>query len=91
MLDSAGFMRPDLKKDQSFEDIFGFAPRPIQQTLIQCCNTQGVYVMEAPMGIGKTEAALYVAYRIMVKDRANRYLFRPTYAAYLREGSWPRC
>ena len=75
VLDSAGFMRPDLKKDQSFENIFGFAPRPIQQTLIQCCNTQGVYVMEAPMGIGKTEAALYVAYRIMVKDRATGIYF----------------
>lgn len=74
-LDSAGFVQPNLKKDLSFEDIFGFPTRPIQEALIRSCNTPGVYVMEAPMGIGKTEAALYAAYQIMAKDRATGIYF----------------
>ncbi len=75
-LDSAGFVKPVLKKDQSFEDIFDFKDtKPIQQALIRSCNTPGVYVMEAPMGIGKTEAALYAAYQVMAKDLATGIYF----------------
>jgi len=74
-LDSAGFITPKLRVGLSFQDIFGFSPRPVQQDLIQCCDASGVYIMEAPMGVGKTEAALYAAYRIMSKGEATGIYF----------------
>lgn len=65
-LDDAGFIRPDCRADLSFQQVFGFVPRPAQQQLIDAVSGPGVYVLEAPMGLGKTEAALYVAYRRLV-------------------------
>lgn len=78
-LDDAGFIRPDYRVDLSFERIFGFAPRPAQQRLIDAVVGPGVYVLEAPMGLGKTEAALYVAYRLLVEGKAiGIYFALPT-------------
>ncbi|GAB6141249.1 CRISPR-associated helicase/endonuclease Cas3 [Methylosoma difficile] len=74
-LDNAGFVQPSLKPDLSFFDLFGFEPRAIQQQLISSTKTPGVYVLEAPMGIGKTEAALYAAYQLMVSQQATGLYF----------------
>ncbi|SMG66482.1 CRISPR-associated helicase Cas3 [methanotrophic bacterial endosymbiont of Bathymodiolus sp.] len=74
-LDEAGFVKPQLKPDLSFSQIFGFQPRKIQQTLIENAKTPGVYVLEAPMGIGKTEAALYSAYKLLSYGKANGIYF----------------
>jgi CRISPR-associated endonuclease/helicase Cas3 len=74
-LDDAGFIRPDYRVGLSFERIFGFAPRPAQQQLIDAVVGPGVYVLEAPMGLGKTEAALYVAYRLLVAGQASGIYF----------------
>jgi len=78
-LDNAGFVQPSLQPDLSFFDLFGFEPRTIQQQLIASSQHSGVYVLEAPMGIGKTEAALYTAYQLMAsKQAAGLYFALPT-------------
>ena len=64
-LAQCGFQRTDFKRDLSFRDIFGFDPYPAQQTFIDTVTEPGVYVLEAPMGMGKTESALYAAYRLV--------------------------
>jgi len=74
-LDDAGFIRPDYRTDLSFEQVFGFASRPAQQQLIDAVSGPGVYVLEAPMGLGKTEAALYVAYRLLAAGEASGIYF----------------
>ncbi|MCX6178288.1 MAG: CRISPR-associated helicase Cas3' [Chlorobiales bacterium] len=74
-VDVAGFVKPDLVKNLRFSEIFGFEPRDIQNLLIQQAQNPGVYILEAPMGIGKTEAALYAAYSIMVSGGATGIYF----------------
>lgn len=74
-LDTAGFIRPPIRRGLSFEDIFKFHPRPIQSLLVDACRQSGVYILEAPMGVGKTEAALYAAYQALESDRASGIYF----------------
>ncbi len=74
-LDEAGFVKPQLHPDLNFKQVFGFEPREIQQTLIENSTQAGVYVLEAPMGIGKTEAALYAAYKVMTNEQATGIYF----------------
>ena len=64
-LAKCGFQHTDFKRDLSFRDIFGFDPYPAQQTFIDTVTEPGVYVLEAQMGMGKTESALYTAYRLV--------------------------
>ena len=78
-LAQCGFRRTDFKRDLSFRDIFGFDPYPAQQTFIDTVTEPGVYVMEAPMGMGKTESALYAAYRLIEKGvHSGLYFALPT-------------
>lgn len=74
-LDSAGFIQPQLKCGLSFSDVFGFTPKDTQVKLIEAVNQHGVYVLEAPMGLGKTEAALYAAYQLLEKKLATGIYF----------------
>ena len=74
-VDAAGFVQPNLVKHLSFREIFGFEPRPIQKVLIQQASQPGIYILEAPMGIGKTEAALYAAYNIVASGGATGVYF----------------
>ena len=74
-VDAAGFVKPDLVRNLRFSDIFGFEPRSIQNLLIQQAQNPGIFILEAPMGIGKTEAALYAAYSIMVSGGATGIYF----------------
>lgn len=52
-----------------FSDLFKtdgqptFSPRPLQQALLDAVDAPGLYIIEAPMGSGKTEAALAGAYK----------------------------
>lgn len=78
-LREAGFIPPQYRTELSFEQVFGFEPRPAQQQLIEVVNGPGVYVLEAPMGLGKTEAALYAAYQMLVSGQAcGVYFALPT-------------
>jgi CRISPR-associated endonuclease/helicase Cas3 len=46
----------------TFDAVFGFAPRPLQQAVVDALSTlnqPSILLVEAPMGEGKTEAALY--------------------------------
>ena len=74
-LDSAGFTQPRLKSGSSFFEVFGFAPKAAQIRLIEAADQPGVYVLEAPMGLGKTEAALYAAYQLLQKKLATGIYF----------------
>ncbi len=60
-----GFARASFRHGLSFRDVFGFDLYPAQQTFIDTVSLPGVYVLEAPMGMGKTESALYAAYRLI--------------------------
>ena len=60
-----GFARTAFRHGLSFQDIFDFAPYPAQQVFLDSVVAPGVYVLEAPMGMGKTESALYAAYRLI--------------------------
>lgn len=74
-LNDAGFLKPEIKPNLAFEQIFGFMPRGLQYQFIESCNGPGVYILEAPMGIGKTEAALYLAYKLMSSGEASGLYF----------------
>lgn len=74
-VDAAGFVRPTLKQNLSFADIFAWSPRDTQQRFIEQVGQPGVYVLEAPMGLGKTEAALYAAYQLLASNQATGFYF----------------
>ena len=74
-LDEAGFVAPSYRMGLEFSHIFDFEPRAIQQALIEQVTAPGVYVLEAPMGLGKTEAALYAAYRVLEQGKATGIYF----------------
>ena len=74
-LDTAGYLQPQLKQNLNFFEIFGFTPKDTQIKLIAAANQPGVYVLEAPMGLGKTEAALYAAYQVLEKKLATGIYF----------------
>lgn len=78
-LDEAGFVPPVFRHGLSFAEVFGFTPRPAQSRLIEAVGGPGAYVLEAPMGLGKTEAALYAAYRLLEQGEAcGVYFALPT-------------
>jgi CRISPR-associated endonuclease/helicase Cas3 len=76
-IDMAGFVGPNYKCDQNFDEVFGqgFKPYPVQEHFLQLVNGPGVYVLEAPMGTGKTEAGLYAAYRLLCQQQASGIYF----------------
>lgn len=74
-LDNAGFIPPTYQPGLSFQQVFGFAPRAAQQQLLEAVTAPGVYVLEAPMGLGKTEAALYAAYAMLSSGQASGIYF----------------
>jgi CRISPR-associated endonuclease/helicase Cas3 len=63
-LDAIGWeIRTPLSPEpKSFEQVFGFAPRPLQQAVAEALadiREPAILLVEAPMGEGKTEAALF--------------------------------
>ena len=74
-VDTAGFTPPRLRPGLSFREIFPFEPNPIQRGLIEATCRPGLYILEAPMGIGKTEAALYAAYALVSAGEARGIYF----------------
>lgn len=74
-VDNAGFIAPFLRANLTFEDIFSFQAKDAQTQLTAVANQPGVYILEAPMGLGKTEAALYAAYQTMAAGHATGIYF----------------
>lgn len=69
---------------RSFRDVFGFEPRPLQKAVSEIVaeiDSPAVMLLEAPMGDGKTEAALF-AFLDMQRRLGHRgvYLAMPSMA-----------
>ncbi len=80
-LETIGFTLPAIKRDLSFDQIFGFPPNEMQIKTLAAVTGPGVYVVEAPMGMGKTEAALGAAYQLLACGKASGIYFAlPTQA-----------
>ncbi len=72
----AGFISPQIVRGLDFETVFpSFKPKPIQKTFYESVSGPGVYILESLMGSGKTEAALFAAYRMLEKKQANGIYF----------------
>ena len=78
--------------DKDFEETFGFLPRAVQKCMIEIAQTvddPGLFILEAPMGCGKTEASLSCAELIASKCKKNGLFFgMPTQAT--ANGIFPR-
>ena len=88
-LQEIGFARPKIVQGLSFHDLFHdpekpddpFVPNEMQTAALSTIANTGVYIIEAPMGMGKTEAALGVAYNLLVSGNASGIYFAlPTQA-----------
>jgi CRISPR-associated endonuclease/helicase Cas3 len=70
-----------LLPDKVFGHVFahrlkGQSPRPLQDKIIAAAKPKpGVYVIEDVMGSGKTEAALWLAYRLITTGKARGMYF----------------
>jgi CRISPR-associated endonuclease/helicase Cas3 len=74
-LTAIGFEAVPLRRALDFEDLFPFPANDLQTQAMHVMQQPGVYVIEAPMGIGKTEAALACAYQLMCKGLADGIYF----------------
>lgn len=81
----SGFRRHSYRHNLSFKEIFGFEMRPEQSLLADMVAGPGVYVLEAGMGSGKTEAALYCAYRVLSEGHGEGLYFALPTAVTSRE------
>lgn len=74
-VEDAGYSWISVKKNLSFECIFGFSPNYMQAEFIKTVKGPGVYTIEVEMGKGKTEAALYAVYSLISKGVSNGMYF----------------
>ena len=61
--------------DVSFENVFGFAPNIFQKYVLELVTGPGLYIFEAPMGMGKTEAAFWASWQLLAQKRASGIYF----------------
>ncbi len=85
-LDTIGWEQrtPLMQEAKTFEQVFNFAPRPLQQAVadaLKSLDSPAILLIEAPMGEGKTEAAFY-AHLEMQRRNGHRglYMALPTKA-----------
>ncbi len=88
-LDTIGFRKTEFVRNLSFHDLFHdvekpeirWIPNEMQEKALAAVTGPGVYVIEAPMGMGKTEAALWASYQLLVSGKAmGIYFALPTQA-----------
>ncbi|MBI5552157.1 MAG: CRISPR-associated helicase Cas3' [Desulfobacterales bacterium] len=88
-LEMIGLGRVHLIENLTFHDLFHdpenprkeWVPNDIQKKACAMIHSPGVYIIEAPMGTGKTEAALWAAYNLLVAGKAaGIYFALPTQA-----------
>ena len=71
----AGFAPLEVRKNLSFEEIFGFPPNALQQLCLRRGIPGEINVVESEMGSGKTEAGLYMAYKMLESGSADGIYF----------------
>ncbi len=82
-LSNSGLIGFNIKNQLDFNAMFGtvdqsFEPNPVQEAMIQAVIENGagnIYVLQAPMGVGKTEAALFAAHWLLANDGATGIYF----------------
>lgn len=74
-VESIGLANPRIRKGLKFKDIFGFIPNELQEKALLAIKEPGIYVIEAPMGLGKTEAALACTYELLKTGKASGLYF----------------
>lgn len=79
-LNDAGFIKPVIRCGLSFAEVFDpinrvMQPREPQSLFIEQVSGPGVYILEAQMGMGKTEVALYAAYQLLAQDKVTGIYF----------------
>ena len=75
VLERIGFRQPEFRPGMRFEEVFPpFSPNSAQRVLAEQAVAPGIFLLENTMGSGKTEAALYAAYRL-ISSGVNRGIF----------------
>ena len=76
-LHELGWAPAKFQTGQAFTTLFPACapPRPLQTAALEQVREPGLYVMEAQMGAGKTEAALVAAYQLIVGGHASGLYF----------------
>lgn len=70
--------------EDAYQDRWGFSPRPVQRTVTEAITQStdlGMMIVEAPMGVGKTELALMSAEQLAYQSQRKGLFFAlPTQA-----------
>lgn len=72
-----GWRVPVINPAMPFQDLFPETPLPnsLQSGMMAVAEEPGVYIVEGPMGFGKTEAALAAAYQLLSSGKASGIYF----------------
>lgn len=75
VIENAGLLPVSWKTKLPFHEIFGFSSNPLQKACAGIAHPGSIIVIEAGMGSGKTEAALYLAHQLLAAKKANGLYF----------------
>ncbi len=74
-VEKCGWRKVEVKSGFGFDEVFGFPPNKIQERFVDSVAGPGLYILEAPMGMGKTEAALFAAYKLISEGKNSGFYF----------------